>query len=104
MGVEIVQPVSDRASDAPAATGARDANFGLSAVGKPANGPLPAPEAAAVAPDQVIDAIGSKQPPTPTVDPNAKKSKKNPKPVYDKNDESSSKHKPKKGIDKINPF
>jgi len=31
-------------------------------------------------------------------------SKKNPKPVFDADQESSSKHKPKKGLKKINPF
>ena len=29
---------------------------------------------------------------------------KNPKPEFDKNDESSSKHKKKKGLAKLNPF
>ena len=104
VGIEIVQPVSDRASDAPSATGKPDPNFGLKSSGAAAAA-LPAPEATAAAPDQVNDAANTKQTasavqPAPA---NGKK-KKNPKPVYDKNDESSSKKQPKKGLDKVNPF
>ncbi len=63
--------------------------------------PLPPVEAPAAAPDQVNDAAGKQTPPAQVKDPNQKK---NPKPAYDKNDESSSKHKKKKGADKLNPF
>ena len=88
-------------SDRPAATGAADPNYGLKAVGPANNAPLPAHEAAAPAPDQVNEVAGKPQPAAETPDPN---SKKKPKPVYDKGDESSSKHKKKKGLDKLNPF
>ena len=84
IGMDVVAPVSTRASDQPSATGA-----------------LPAAEATAPAPDQVNGAEGLKQPAAQAENPNAKK---NPKAVYDKNDESSSKKKQKKGVDKLNPF
>ena len=62
---------------------------------------LPAVEKPADAPDQVNEVAGKPQPPVPAAaDPN----KKAPKPGYDKDDESSSKHKKKKGIGKLNPF
>ncbi len=107
LGVEIVTPgagVSTRASDIPSATGAPDATFGLKSTGAPTVA-LPAPEAAQAAPDQVNEAAGMKQTAAavPPADAGGKK-KKNPKPVYDKYDESSSKHKPKKGAAKVNPF
>ena len=112
LGAEILTPgvsagsmtggaISDRASDRPAATGKPDANFGIAAPARPNNAPLPAAEAAAPAPDAVNEAAGKKQPAAEQKDPNKKK---NPKPSFDKNDESSSKHKKKKGVDKINPF
>ncbi len=101
VGAEIVQPVSDRASSIPAATGAPDANFGIKSSGAVSTA-LPAPEAAQAPPDQVNEAAGLKQTAAATPNPNSKKKPK--APVYDKNDESSSKHKPKKGVDKINPF
>ena len=41
--------------------------------------------------------------PAPATTANGKK-KKTKAPKEDKNDESSSKHKPKKGLDKLNPF
>ena len=56
---------------------------------------------AAPAPDQVNDVAGKTTPPAEAKNPNQKK---NPKPGYDKDDESSSTHKKKKGLDKLNPF
>jgi outer membrane protein assembly factor BamD len=105
VGVEVLTPgVSTgpgAASSVPAATGAQDPNLGLKAVGPKDTSALPAVEAPAAAPDQVNDVAGKTTPAAQTKDPNQKK---NPKPAYDKNDESSSKHKKKKGVDKLNPF
>jgi outer membrane protein assembly factor BamD len=100
-GVDTVNTGAGAASSAPAATGAADPNLGMNAVGPKDNSPLPAVEAPAAAPDQVNDVAGKQTPPAQTAPANQKK---NPKPDYDKNDESSSKHKKKKGVDKLNPF
>jgi outer membrane protein assembly factor BamD len=101
MGVEILTPGATTGTQAnPAATPAND-NGGLKAVG-PANAtPLPAAEKPAEAPNAVNDVASKPQPAAQT--PNAN-GKKNPKPEFDKSDESSSKHKKKKGLAKINPF
>ena len=105
VGVEVLTPGvrtgSGAASDLPAATGAQDPNLGLKATASGRPTELPAAEAPAAAPDQVNDAAGKAVPAAETKDPNKKK---NPKPGYDKDDESSSKHKQKKGLDKINPL
>jgi outer membrane protein assembly factor BamD len=106
VGVEVLTPGvvntgSGAASPLNSATGAADPNLGLKAVGPKDNSPLPAVEAPAAAPDQVNDVAGTKQPPAET---KAAGQKKNPKPAYDKGDESSSTHKKKKGLDKLNPF
>ena len=61
---------------------------------------LPAVEKPAAAPDVINEAQGKPQPPAPTKAGN----KKTKAPATDKNDESSSKNKPKKGLDKLNPF
>jgi outer membrane protein assembly factor BamD len=96
IGVEIVQPSSAAplASDLPAASGAQDPNNGLKTVAPSNTAALPAAEAAAPAPDQVNEVGGQAQ---PAVAPGTKS-------TYDKQDESSSKHQPKKGVDKLNPF
>jgi outer membrane protein assembly factor BamD len=105
LGVEVLTPgVSTgpgAASSLPAATGAPDPNLGLKAVAPKDTSALPPVEAPAAAPDQVNDVAGKQTPPAQVKDPNQKK---NPKPAYDKYDESSSKHKKKKGADKLNPF
>jgi outer membrane protein assembly factor BamD len=102
VGVEIVNHNGTSEKAMPAATGTQDPNFGIAAVGPKNNTPLPAIEKPAEAPDQVNEAAGVPQPPAQTKNPNAKK---NPKaPAVDKSDESSSKKKPKKGLDKLNPF
>lgn len=94
-------PVSTRASDRNSAVGAPDPNYGIKAP-KPADtSALPAAEAPVAAPDAVNEVQGHPQPAAQT---KAEGQKKNPKPEYDKNDESSSKHKKKKGVDKLNPF
>jgi len=72
----------------------------MKAVGPTDNAPLPAIEKPAAAPDTVNDLSGTKAPPAAAPPANGKKAK----PEFDKNDESSSKHKKKKGIAKINPF
>jgi len=109
LGVEIVNPgasgttvpVGTPASNRPSATGAPDPNFGLPApVAKTTD--LPPIEKPAEAPDQVNDLQGKPQPAAQVKDPNAKKKPK--APAVDKADESSSKKKPKKGVDKLNPF
>jgi outer membrane protein assembly factor BamD len=102
LGVEIVQPkaTGTGASTLPAATGAQDPNYGLKTAAPKDMSALPPIEKPADAPDQTNDAAGKTQPPAQTA--NAKG--KAPKQTLDKNDESSSKKKPKKGIDKLNPF
>ncbi|MDW5267035.1 MULTISPECIES: outer membrane protein assembly factor BamD [Acidobacteriaceae] len=89
MGVEIVSP-----SSAPKPDG------GLKAVGPTNNTPLPAIEKAGDSPMQANDIKPGTQPAAQA--PNAKGKKT--KPGFDKSDESSSKHKKKKGLDKLNPF
>ncbi len=108
LGVDVLTPgtmtgdaIGNRASDRNAATGKPDANYGIVAPARGDVAPLPAAEAPAAAPDTVNEVQGHPQPAAEAKDPNKKK---NPKPDYDKNDESSSKHKKKKGADKINPF
>jgi outer membrane protein assembly factor BamD len=92
MGVEIITPS--------AATKANDANGGLKAVGPENATPLPAAEKAGEAPDAVNDIKPGTQPAAQAPNANGKKTK----PEFDKSDESSSKHKKKKGLDKLNPF
>jgi outer membrane protein assembly factor BamD len=90
-------------SDAPAANGAPDPNYGLKAVG-PVNAALPPVEKPTAAP-ATINTITAPTPPAQAAPANGKKVK--PAPDFDKSEESSSKHKKKKGIKKIippNPF
>jgi outer membrane protein assembly factor BamD len=94
-------PTGTPASSLPAATGAQDPNYGL-ATPTSKNAALPPIEKPAEAPDQINDAAGKPEPPAQTKPANSKKKTKSPK--EDKNDESSSKKKPKKGLDKLNPF
>jgi outer membrane protein assembly factor BamD len=90
MGVEIVTPST--------ATPVPDG--GLKAVGPPDAKAVPAVERPVAAPDQVNDAQGTKQPAAQAPREDGKKTK----PEFDKDDESSSKHKKKKGLSKLNPF
>jgi outer membrane protein assembly factor BamD len=100
-GTPAAAPVGTPASDRPSATGAPDPNYGLTApTSKTAA--LPPIEKPVDAPDQINDAAGKPQPAAQVKDPNAKKKAKTP--AVDKTDESSSKKKPKKGVDKLNPF
>jgi outer membrane protein assembly factor BamD len=91
MGVEIVTPST--------ATPVPD-NGGLKAVGPPDAKAVPAIEKAAGAPDQVNDIPAGSQPSAQAARADGKKTK----PEFDKADESSSKHKKKKGLAKLNPF
>jgi outer membrane protein assembly factor BamD len=97
MGVEILTPGATTGAAAKPA----DDNGGLKAVGPVNATPLPAAEKPSEAPDAVNDVASKPQPAAQA--PNAN-GKKNPKPEFDKGDESSSKHKKKKGLSKLNPF
>jgi outer membrane protein assembly factor BamD len=83
-----------------------EAIYGLKApVGPAASTALPPIDKPAAAADQINDVkSGSTQAQVATGTTSGKPKKKNPKPAYDSKDESSSKHKPKKGLDKINPL
>ncbi len=79
---------------------------GLATVGPTDNKPLPPVEKPADAPAQTNDVHNAAQVQTGTdagATTNGKK-KKTPAPKFDSSDESSSKHKKKKGLDKLNPF
>jgi outer membrane protein assembly factor BamD len=76
------------------------ADGGLKAVGPTNSTPLPAVEKAAAAPDAVNDIKPGTQSAAQTGNANGK----NKKPDFDKGDESDSKHKKKKGLNKLNPF
>ena len=86
---------------------APQANGGLQTVAPKENTPLPATQAPAEAPDQVNDVHASGHA-VNTTDQNptasGKKRKKNPKPKFNSGEESSSRHKKKKGVKKLNPF
>ena len=109
LGVDVLTPgvesspaaTGTPASNLPAATGAPDPNNGLSVVGPKNTTALPPVEKPVEAPDQVNEAAGKAEPAAQTKQPGQKKT---PKPAYDKDDESSSTHKKKKGLDKLNPF
>ena len=98
--LEVVSPGS------PAPTGssvlpttAADPTGGLKPVGPTDNALLPPVEKPAAAPDQVNDVT------TPAAaQAQTAARKKQPKPAYDSNADSSSKHKKKKGLGKLNPF
>jgi outer membrane protein assembly factor BamD len=100
MGVEIVSPSSGSTPAAAPPAADPNANGGLKAVGPTNNTPLPPVEKPAAAPDQVNDVANTATPQGAAAPANGKKVK----PEFDKGDESSSKHKKKKGLDKLNPF
>jgi len=101
-GIEIVSPGSAAPPVTPnvAPGSIPDPNGGLKAVGPTNNTPLPAIEKPDAAPDQVNDLATHTAPVAATPPAKGKKAK----PEFDKDDESSSKHKKKKGLNKINPF
>ncbi|MGA1982485.1 MAG: outer membrane protein assembly factor BamD [Acidobacteriaceae bacterium] len=121
VGLEIVQPSASSpaptsttfpgteaapapASAAPAAAtpaaAAANGNGGMAPVGPSDATPLAPIEKPAVAPAPINDAAATKQPPAQLPAANGK----NPKAPCDKSDQSCSKHKPKKGLAKLNPF
>jgi outer membrane protein assembly factor BamD len=108
-------PVNAAPADTGAAIAAKAAGVpgaqnpgGLAVVGPTNNQPLPAIEKPAEAPTQTNDVhtgnAAQVQTGTDAGATNAKSKKKTPAPKYDSSDESSSKHKKKKGLDKLNPF
>jgi outer membrane protein assembly factor BamD len=108
-GVPVGPPVTPEGAAAAAAAagvpGAQNTG-GLATVGPTDNKPLPPVEKPADAPAQTNDVHNAAQVQTGTdagAAANAKK-KKTPAPKFDSSDESSSKHKKKKGLDKLNPF
>ena len=98
VGVEILSPGATNGPTEPTTT--PPDNNGLKAVGPANTAPLPAVEAPAAAPDQINDVAGEKTPAAQAPPANGKKTKAE----YDNDDASSSKHKKKKGLNKINPF
>ncbi len=96
IGAEVLSPTSS-----PAPIGTPDPNGGLKAVGPGNTAALPPIEKAGAAPDAVNDVAPGSQPAAQKADPNKKKQ---PAPSFDKSDESSSKHKKKKGLNKLNPL
>ena len=101
LGVEIVPPGTPDAVDATTpAAGTRDAGYGLKAVGPVDGGALPPVEKATQAPDPVNEVDGQKTPAAQALPAKGKTAK----PEFDKADESSSKHKKKKGLKKLDPL
>ncbi len=123
IGIEIVQPSADSPATSPASASppafpgsttpdsaqpapASDSaaqpngNGGIQSVGPPSKTVLAPIEKAAEAPDTVNQVTAGSQPPAQLAPVNGKKTK----PAFDKADESSSKHKKKKGVAKLNPF
>ncbi len=88
----------------PGVTASTPNGTGLNAVGPANTTALPPIEKAAEAPDAVNDVAAAKTPAgqTPALDKNGNPKKG--RPSFDKSDESSSTHKKKKGLNKINPF
>ena len=101
---------SEGAATAAAAAGVPGAQNpgGLATVGPTNNQPLPPVEKPAEAPVQTNDVksgtAAQVQTGTDAGATNGKSKKKTPAPKFDSSDESSSKHKKKKGLDKLNPF
>ncbi len=108
VGVEILSPgATDAASGPPVATPGAAGNAlvnsksgGLTGGPAPEATALPPIEKVGAAPDQVNDVAGQTTPKAQAAPADGKKAKSD----YDKGDESSSKHKKKKGLDKLNPF
>jgi outer membrane protein assembly factor BamD len=95
-------PAAGSSAIIPSGAPPAEPNGGLKPVG-PANATaLPPVEKPAEAPAQVNEVKGAG--PAQVTTGATVNSKKNPKPKYDPGNESSSKHKKKKGLSKINPF
>ncbi len=101
VGVEVLTPgVNTAPTPAEGNAAVNGSTGGLAPVGPPNATPLPAIEKAPEAPDAINEAAGTNQPKGGAAPPAGKKAKSD----YDKSDESSSKHKKKKGVGKLNPF
>jgi outer membrane protein assembly factor BamD len=94
VGIEIVKPGTPDAAPA-------TVNTGLPSVGPTNNAALPPVVKAAAAPDAVNDIPAGTATPAAQAAPAKGKAAK---PEFDKADESSSKHKKKKGIKKLDPL
>ena len=106
IGAEVVSPSRNlaplgSAADIPRSDGTGGGITGGLPIAGPANAtPLPPIERTGVAPDAVNDIAPGAAPPAQAAAANGK----NKKPEFDKSDESSSKHKKKKGLKKLNPL
>jgi outer membrane protein assembly factor BamD len=113
MGIEIVQPAAGSqpvtapatppafpGTTTPATAVATPDNGGVAPVGPPNATEMAPIEKPAEAPAPINDAAGRKEPAAQTSAVDGSK----PKVECNKNDESCSKHKPKKGLGKLNPF
>jgi len=97
MGVEVLTPGAN--GQAPAQN---EPNGGLKPVGPTNTATPPAIEKPAAAPDAVNEVNPAAQPNGQAVQP--ANGKKAPKPAFNNDEESSSTHKKKKGLKKLNPF
>ena len=98
LSVEVLTPTNGATPGGTAETPV--GNNGLKAVGPVNTGALPPEEKPEAAPDAVNDVANVKTP-QGQVTPDGKKK---PKPAFDKSEESSSTHKKKKGLKKLNPL
>ena len=99
-GPESPAPAQSEPVSGPAQPGPNDNMGGIKPAGPPI-ATLTAPiEKPGAAPDAVNEVTPGSQPPAQLAPADGKK----PKPAFDKSDESSSKHKKKKGLAKLNPF
>ena len=99
-GVSTGTSVEILSTGAPVRASEDHSEGGLAPVGPANTAPLPAATAPAEAPDRINEAAGQKTPAAQAAPANGKK----PKVEYDKKAESDSKHKKKKGLDKLNPL
>jgi outer membrane protein assembly factor BamD len=99
-GSESPAPAQSEPVNGSAQPGPNDNMGGIKPAGPPIatlTAPIEKPDAA---PDAVNETTPGSQPPAQLAPADGKK----PKPAFDKSDESSSKHKKKKGLAKLNPF
>ena len=105
VGVTILSPGATTTTPAaPPPAGSVQPAYGLKPVGATNTADLPPVEKAAEAPDAVNDVAGQKTPQAQQAALDKNGNPKKTKAEYDKSDESSSTHKKKKGLKKINPF
>src|SRR5271156_5264811 len=107
VGPTVTPEGAARAAEAAGVPGAQNPG-GLAPVAPTNNQPLPPVEKPVEAPAQTNDVksgtAAQVQTGTDAGATNGKSKKKTPAPKFDSSDESSSKHKKKKGLDKLNPF